>query len=307
MPKIFVYLILVLISISFQRTFYTLQELNDKFKSFVNLHKSKDPLGFNLSDTTYLEILNISITYIPQITTYDMFYTQIDYYHMDVFFLFNLKLHNGRSRDGSYVKNITVQVDNMSGVINFDRFQFYRLSDNGFQYNKELTPVSYNISMKYINEYELYRELLNDEQTKNKIKEILLFRWNQLLSHMFSIFPQCDAFYYYNKMIENLIRRGEIEVHYPEYPEFTLLHFQSITYSDIQKINNYTEELIGVTVRVNYIIGGSIYNPKFYFNTIHVTKNEIIFGKFLPPNPVVEEVMTYYMKEAFKYVLKHDN
>ena len=88
---------------------------------------------------------------------------------------------------------------------------------------------------------------------------------------MLSIFPQCDAFYYYHKMIENLIRRGEIEVQYPEYPEFSLLHFQSITYNEIHKINNYTEELIGVTVKVNYVLSSTIYNQKPYFNTIDVT------------------------------------
>ena len=89
MPMIFnVYVILLLITISFQRPIYTLQEINEKFKSFVNFHISKEPIGFNISNTTYFELHNIAITYIPKITTYDMFYTRIDYYNVDILFLF---------------------------------------------------------------------------------------------------------------------------------------------------------------------------------------------------------------------------
>ena len=54
MPMIFnVYVILLLITISFQRPIYTLQEINEKFKSFVNFHISKELIGFNISNTTY--------------------------------------------------------------------------------------------------------------------------------------------------------------------------------------------------------------------------------------------------------------
>ena len=54
MPMIFnVYVILLLITIFFQRPIYTLQEINEKFKSFVNFHISKEPIGFNISNTTY--------------------------------------------------------------------------------------------------------------------------------------------------------------------------------------------------------------------------------------------------------------
>ena len=65
MPMIFnVYVILLLITISFQRPIYTLQEINEKFKSFVNFHISKEPIGLNISNTTYFELHNIAITYI---------------------------------------------------------------------------------------------------------------------------------------------------------------------------------------------------------------------------------------------------
>ena len=54
MPMIFnVDVILLLITIFFQRPIYTLQEINEKFKSFVNFHISKEPIGFNISNTTY--------------------------------------------------------------------------------------------------------------------------------------------------------------------------------------------------------------------------------------------------------------
>ena len=147
----FVYILFILTSISYQRGDYTLEEINEKFKMFVNSHKSKVPIGFNLSDNVYLQISNITTTYIPKVTTYDMFFSQIDYYDMDVYFVFKMIFHNGHVKGYDTVKNITVTVDNISAIIHFNRFQFYKLADNGFQYNDEFIPVSFKINFSYLN------------------------------------------------------------------------------------------------------------------------------------------------------------
>lgn len=303
----FVYIVFILTSISYQRGDYTLEEINEKFKMFVNSHKSKIPIGFNLSDNVYLQISNITTTYISKVTTYDMFFSQIDYYDMDVYFVFKMIFHNGHVKGYDVVKNITVTVDNISAIIHFNRFQFYKLADNGFQYNDEFIPVSFKINFSYLNEYEIYNDLLNDEKNFEQIKNVLILRWNKLLDQMLALFPQCDALYYYIKTTENVKRRGIIEVHYPKHKDFEEIQFQKITYNEVRKVNTYTEEFIGVKITVYYQISGSKYSPTVYFDTIHVTRNEMIFGKLSPYNEPLEDVIIYYLKDSFESELKNDN
>ena len=308
MHKIFfVYIVFILIAISNQRNDYTLEEINMKYKMFVNSHKSKIPIGFNLSDNVYLQISNITTTYIPKVTTYDMFFSQIDYYDMDVYFVFKMTLHNGYLKGYDIVKNITVSVDNISAVFHFNNFQFYKLADNGFQYNHEYIPMSFKIDFSYIKEYELYSDLLNDEKNIQQIKNLLTCHWNQLLEQMLTLFPQCDALYYYIKTTDYLKRRGIIPVNYPLHRDFEEIEFQTFAYNEVRKVNTYTEEFIGVKIRVYYKVSGLKYNPMVFFNTIHVTRNEMIFGKLHPYDEALEDVMIYYLKDAFASELKKDN
>ena len=118
-------------------------------------------------------------------------------------------------------------------------------------------------------------------------------------------FLPCNTIYI--KTTDYLKRRGIIPVNYPLHRDFEEIEFQTFAYNEVRKVNTYTEEFIGVKIRVYYKVSGLKYNPMVFFNTIHVTRNEMIFGKLHPYNEALEDVMIYYLKDAFASELKKDN
>lgn len=294
-------------ALSYQRPEMTLNEIETTLHDYIT-KASIESIGFDLSDGIYIELDNIKVFYIAENLLLNQIENTIDYFDMDVFFIFDMKVYNAplkEYRDYAGKNNITFTSKRNIGNIFYSNFQFYQLTDKGFAFKDFIEPSYVSLNLSELNEFELYQDLLKNFGER-MIKDLLFLRWYQTLNNILSIFPVCDPLYYYNKLVEYLIKKGEINLNYPDYPSFQKIVFHQITYKSILKINRYTEKLTLVTFDIDFY-NGAYYWKKVYYEDIKVTSISIDFGRFYPDDIEVQQVMTRYIKESFALILKSDD
>lgn len=294
-------------ALSYQRTEMSLDEIEETLHTYIT-KANIDSIGFDLSDAVYIVLDNIKVFYKAENILLNKVDNTIDYFDMDVFFLFDMIIHNvplKEFRDYYGTKNITFTSKGNIGNIFYSNFQFYQLNDKGFEFKDFVEPSYVSITLSELNDFDLYYDSLKDFGER-KIKDLLFLKWYQTLNNILSIFPVCDSFYYYNKLVEYLRKKGEITLQYPEYPSFKTIVFHEITYKSILKINRYAEKLTLVTFDIDFYNGAS-YRKKVYFEYIKVTAISIDFGPLYPDNIELQQVMTRYIKESFAFILKSND
>ena len=92
----------------------------------------------------------------------------------------------------------------MYSNFSFDKKSFTKLRPSlikGFEFKDFVEPSYISITLSELNDFDLYYDSLKDFGER-KIKDLLFLKWYQTLNNILSIFPVCDSFYYYNKLVE---------------------------------------------------------------------------------------------------------
>ena len=295
-------------AVSYQRPELSLDEIESTLHSYLTLKSNIEPIGFDLSEWIYIMLDNITVFYTSGSVLLNKIENTIDYFDMDIYFMFDMIIKNAplkEYRDYFGIKNITFTNRGNIANIFYSNFQFYQLNDKGFEFRDLLGPPIVTVHLSDLNQYELYSDLMKDFG-ESIIKDLLLLRWYQTLTNVLSIFPVCDAFYYYNKLAEYLKAQGDIKIKNPDYPNFKRLMFMSITYRSILKINRFTERLTFVSFIIDFDNGAS-YKKTVYFEYIKVTPISIEFGPFYPDNIELQDVLTRYISESFELIVKSES
>ena len=294
---------------SYQRPELSLDEIESTLHSYLTLQSKIEPIGFDLSDWIYIMLDNITVFYTSGSVLLNKIENTIDYFDMDIYVMFDMKIQNApmkEHRDYFGAKNIIFTNRRNIANIFYSNFQFYQLNDKGFEFRDLQEPPIVNVHLRELNQYELYSDLMKD-YGESKIKDLLLLKWYQTLNNILSIFPVCDALYYYNKLAEYLKAQGDISIKNQDYPSFTRLRFISITYKSILKINRFTERFTFVSFLIDFDNGAS-YQKEVYFEYIKITPISIEFGPFYPDDDIeLQDVLTRYISESFDLILKSES
>lgn len=292
--------------LSYQRHEMTLEEIETNLHSYITQAKIES-IGFDLFDGVYILLDNITVFYKAENLLLNKIENTIDYFDMDVFFIFDMKIYNAplkEYRDYLGNKNITFTTKKNIANIFYTNFQFYQLNDRGFEFKDLLSPSFVSVTINDLNDYELYYDSMK-KYGESKIEDLIFLRWYQTLNNILSVFPECDSLFYYKKLAEYLIKKGKIELQYPDYPYFKSILFKHITYRSVLKINRFTEKFSFVSFDIDFDDGAS-YGKTVYYDYIKITPISIEFGQFYPDNIVLQIVMTRYIKESFQLIIKSD-
>ena len=238
----------------------SIQEVAEQIPIQVLSFKNKRKTSINLSDYVTFQVESLSSIFHSEIYKINNFESTIDYYNVNVTFIFDLSITNKPYKipkeDKMKNKTVTSKIKKLTAYMNYNRFHLFLLKDNSYDYDFNLIPNLIDIDFRELNELSVYKSLIQNSISDFKL--LFIDIWYDTFNEIISKYPICDTYYYFIETMKLLNSYGIIDVRYAPEPTFLNIQFVSASFSKVKKINNSYEEFEGVLIRLEYYWGEAI-------------------------------------------------